>query len=84
MTEQPNKQPNVPVTHIRLLIPPGMSVSEVISAVDISFQEAPPAGEAPPPGAQETSELGSTPEIRPSVCCVDAAVISSVSTVSLE
>jgi hypothetical protein len=80
MTEQPGapQQPNVPVTHIRLRIPRGVSPSEVISALEITFEDA------PPPAAGATGEgLGPAPEIRPDLsCCVDASVISPFSTVS--
>ena len=58
---------NVPVTKIRLRIPSGMKVGEVISRLEITFEDVEPTGA----------------EIRPDLsCCVDATVISPVSTVS--
>ncbi|WP_346622542.1 hypothetical protein [Blastococcus montanus] len=58
---------NVPVTKIRLRIPSGMKVSDVISRLEVTFEEIEPTGA----------------EIRPNLdCCVDATVISPVSTVN--
>lgn len=59
--------PNVPVTRIRLRIPAGMKVSDVISRLEVTFEEEEPTGA----------------EIRPDLsCCVDATIVSPVSTVS--
>jgi hypothetical protein len=58
----------VPVTKVRILIPKGVALSEVISKLEISFVEA-------KPGEVEA-------QFASGHCCVDAAVVSPVSTVS--
>jgi hypothetical protein len=59
------EQKNTPVTHVRVRIPKGMKVSDVVSRLEISFEEIEPTGE----------------EIGPNFCCVDAVIVSPVSTV---
>jgi hypothetical protein len=62
------EEQNVPVTRIRLRIPKGMKVSDVISKLEITFEEVEPTG--------EEIKIGGCWE-----CCVDAAVVSPISTV---
>lgn len=59
---------NVPVTHVRIQIPRGTKISDVLERLEISFEEVEPAKPL---------------EFKPDVsCCVDVAVVSPVSTIS--
>ena len=58
----------VPVTKLRILIPKGMSARQVIRKLEISFEEVKPA-------AVEGQFVSGH-------CCVDAVVVSPVSTIS--
>jgi hypothetical protein len=56
----------VPVTKIRVLVPKGKKIEEVMSKLEISFEEAADSGA----------------EINTRFCCVDASVVGPFSTVS--
>jgi hypothetical protein len=60
------KEQNVPVTRIRLRIPKGMKVSDVISKLEITFEEVEPIG----------AEIKITDM---DMCCVDIPIVSPVS-----
>lgn len=63
----PNKKEGViPVTKIRFQIPRGMKVEDVISRLEISFEEVEPTGA----------------EFNQDFCCADVALIGPFSTVS--
>lgn len=59
----------VPVTKVRILIPPGASLQDIMGKLEISFQKAEPADVEG--------------QFNQNTCCVDVAVVSPVSTVNV-
>lgn len=57
---------NVPVTKVRLRIPRGMKVEEVLAKLEISFESVDPTGI----------------ELNKNTCCVDVSIVSPVSTIA--
>lgn len=55
-----------PVTKVRLRVPEGVKIEELISKLEISYEQVEP----------------SSAEVNSNVCCVDVSVVSPVSTVS--
>ena len=66
MANQNNPNPTVPVTRIRLRIPKGMKIEDVMSKLEISFESVDPSGL----------------EFNQNHCCVDVALVGPVSTIS--
>ena len=56
----------VPVTKIRIQVPEGIKVEDLVSKLELSFEEVAPTGE----------------EIGMHYCCVDVAVVGPFSTIS--
>lgn len=65
MADKPKKSA-VPVTRIRIQVPKGVRVDELVSKLELSFEEVSSSGA----------------EINKDVCCVDVAVVGPFSTVS--
>jgi hypothetical protein len=59
-------QKATPVTKIRIQVPKGTKVEDLVSKLEITFEEA----------------KGSGIEFNSNHCCVDASIVSPVSTVS--
>jgi hypothetical protein len=57
---------NIPLTRIRLRVPKGVKIEDVVSELKISFEEV------------DTTAA----EINSNTCCVDVALVSPVSTIS--
>jgi hypothetical protein len=62
----PTKKPIVPLTKIRIQVPKGVKIEEIVSNLQLSFEEVAQTGA----------------EINKDYCCVDVSVVGPFSTVS--
>jgi len=56
----------IPLTKIRIQVPPGAKIEDIVSRLELSFEEKAPTGQ----------------EINKNYCCVDVAVVGPFSSVS--
>ena len=56
----------VPLTKIRVQVPPGLKIEDIVSRLELSFEQKAPTGA----------------EINQNYCCVDVSVVGPFSTVS--